>query len=100
MQVLPSPTLGLALPPAEFVVDLRLWLGIPVFRIPEADRTLCSCHQLIDCFGDHLTGPPKGGGNWGTLPWAHSFGGPTSPEISLSVSYNDSTFLFDMHKVV
>ena len=33
---------------------LRLWLGIPVF--PEADPNLCSCHQLVDHFGDHLIG--------------------------------------------
>ena len=33
---------------------LHLWLGIPVF--PEADPTLCSCHQLVNCFEDHLIG--------------------------------------------
>ena len=31
LQVIPCPQLGLAIPPAEFVVALRLWLGIPVF---------------------------------------------------------------------
>ena len=48
LRALPSPQLGLALPPAEFVVALRLWLGIPIF--PEADPALCSCHQLVDRF--------------------------------------------------
>ena len=58
LQALPSPKLGLTLPPAEFVVALRLWLGIPV--LPEEDPTLCSYHQLIDCFGDHLIGCSHG----------------------------------------
>ena len=55
---LPSPQLGLALPPAEFVVALHLWLGIPVFS--EADPALCSYHQLVDRFGDHLIGCSHG----------------------------------------
>ena len=54
LRALPFPQLGLALPPAEFVVALRLWLGIPVFS--EADPALCSCHQL----GDHLIGCSHG----------------------------------------
>ena len=54
LQVLPAPQLGLAIPPAEFVVALRLWLGIPVFS--RADSFSCSCHQLVDRFGDHLIG--------------------------------------------
>ena len=37
---------------------VRLWLGIPVFS--EADSVLCSCHQLVDCFGDHLIGCSHG----------------------------------------
>ena len=55
---LPSPQLGPALPPAEFVVALRLWLGIPVFS--EAGPALCSCHQLVDRFSDHLIGCSHG----------------------------------------
>ena len=51
LRALPSPKLGLALSPAEFVVAVRIWLGIPVFS--EADSVLCSCHQLVDRFGDH-----------------------------------------------
>ena len=55
LRALLSPQLGLALLPAEFVMALHLWLGIPVF--PEADPALCSCHQLVsDHFGDHLIG--------------------------------------------
>ena len=58
LRALPSPQLGLALLPAEFVVALHLWLGIPVFS--EADPALCSCHQLVDRFGDHLIGCSHG----------------------------------------
>ena len=58
LQVLPSPQLGLAIPPAEFVVALHLWLGIPVFS--EMDPSACSCHQLVDCFGDHIIGCSHG----------------------------------------
>ena len=58
LRALPSPQLGVALPPAEFVMALCLWLGIPVF--PEADPAVCSCHQLVDCFGDHLIGCSHG----------------------------------------
>ena len=54
LQVLPAPQLGLAIPRPKFVVALRLWLGIPVFS--RADSFSCSCHQLVDRFGDHLIG--------------------------------------------
>ena len=54
LQVIPCPQLGLAIPPAEFVVALRLWLGIPVFS--DADSPLCVCGQMVDHFGDHLIG--------------------------------------------
>ena len=42
LQVFPSPQLGLAIPPAEFVVALRLWLGIPV--LSETSLSFCSFH--------------------------------------------------------
>ena len=58
LRALPSPKLGLTLSPAEFVVAVRLWLGIPVFS--EADSVLCSYHQLVDHFGDHLLGCSHG----------------------------------------
>ena len=57
-QVLPSPQLGLTIPPAEFIVALCLWLGIPVFS--ETAPSSCNCHQLVDHFGDHLIGCSHG----------------------------------------
>ena len=54
LQVIPCLQIGLAIPPAEFVVALRLWLGIPVFS--NTDSPLCVCGQMIDHFGDHLMG--------------------------------------------
>ena len=39
LQVIPFPQLGLTIPPAEFVVALRLWLSIPVFS--DAYSPLC-----------------------------------------------------------
>ena len=54
LQVLPAPQLGLAIPPAKFIVALCLWLGIPVFS--RADSFSCSGHQPVDCFGNHLIG--------------------------------------------
>ena len=51
---IPCPQLWLAIPPAEFVVALRLWLGIPVFS--DADSPLCVCEQMVDHFGDNLIG--------------------------------------------
>ena len=50
--------LGLAIPPAEFVVALRLWLGIPGFS--DVDSPLCVCGQMVDHFGDHLIGCERG----------------------------------------
>ena len=53
-QVLPSPQLGLAILPAEFVVALCLWLRIPV--LSGTSLSFCSCHQLVDCFGEYIIG--------------------------------------------
>ena len=50
--MIPYRQIGLAIPPAEFVVALWLWLGIPVFA--DADSPLCVCGQLVNHFGDHL----------------------------------------------
>ena len=36
----------------EFVLALRLWLGVPVFPTP----VRCPCGQMVDRFGDHLLG--------------------------------------------
>ena len=43
-------SLALAIPGPEFVVGLRLWLGIPLFPL----SPLCVCLTSIDQFGDHL----------------------------------------------
>jgi len=50
LKAIPQSSLGLAINGPEFVVGLRLWLGIPLFPIPP----LCVCLAPIDCFGDHL----------------------------------------------
>ena len=50
LKAIPQSSLGLAIPGPEFVVGLRLWLGIPLFPVPP----LCVCLAPIDCFGDHL----------------------------------------------
>jgi len=53
LRALPAPALGLAMAPHEFVLALRLWLGIAVFA---ATRVRCVCGTLLDPFGDHLLG--------------------------------------------
>ena len=40
----------------EFVVGLRLWLGVSLFP----SSPLCTCLSSIDCFGDHLLGYSHG----------------------------------------
>ena len=50
LKAIPQSSLGLAIHGPEFVVGLRLWLGIPLFPVPP----LCVCLAPIDCFGDHL----------------------------------------------
>ena len=52
LKVIPQPSLGLAIPGPEFVVGLRLWLGVSLFP----SSPLCTCLSSIDCFGDHLLG--------------------------------------------
>ena len=49
-QAIPQVSLALAIPGPEFVVGLRLWLGIPLFPL----SPLCVCLTSIDQFGDHL----------------------------------------------
>ena len=50
LKAIPQSSLGLVIPGPEFVVGLRLWLGIPLFPVPP----LCVCLSPIDGFGDHL----------------------------------------------
>jgi len=56
LKVVPQVRLGLAIPGPEFVVDLRLWLGITLF--PQSP--LYTCLSSIDSFGDHLLGCSHG----------------------------------------
>ena len=59
LRAIPNPNLGLAMLPQEFVIAVRLWLGIKLFpSTPQSVR--CSCGQVIDCFGDHLLGCGQG----------------------------------------
>ena len=50
LKAIPQVSLALAIPGPEFVVGLRLWLGIPLFPL----SPLCVCLTSIDQFGDHL----------------------------------------------
>ena len=56
LKAIPSISLGLAIPGPEFIVGLRLWLGVSLFPI----CPLCTCLSSIDCFGDHLLGCSHG----------------------------------------
>ena len=42
--------------PHEFVIAVRLWLGVPLFPL----LPLCTCLSVIDQFGDHLLGCSHG----------------------------------------
>ena len=55
LRAIPNPNLGLAMPQHEFIVAIRMWLGIPLFP-PPPHSLLCTCGQTIDHFGDHLMG--------------------------------------------
>ena len=59
LRALPNSNLGLAMPQKEFMISLRLWLGISLFA---SDSARCPCKQTLDRFGDHLLG--CGQGNW------------------------------------
>ena len=50
LKAIPSTSLGLAISGLEFIVSLRLWLGVSLFPI----SPLCTCLSSIDCYGDHL----------------------------------------------
>ena len=55
LQALPNSNLGLAMPSREFIIALRVWLGIGIFpSSPNSD--LCLCGYSLDKFGDHLLG--------------------------------------------
>jgi len=40
------------MPVTEFVVAVRIWLGVPLFPIAQ----LCTCSSSINSYGDHLLG--------------------------------------------
>jgi len=50
LKAVPQISLGLSIPGPEFVVALRLWLGIALFPL----SPLCVCLSTIDHCGDHL----------------------------------------------
>ena len=59
LRAIPNPNLGRAMLPQEFVIAVRLWLGIKLFpSSPQSVR--CPCGQVIDCYGDHLLGCGQG----------------------------------------
>lgn len=51
----PSTSLGLAMTPTEFIVAVRIWLGLPSFP-SQPSPLLCRCGQFVDPTGDHLLG--------------------------------------------
>ena len=55
LRAIPNSNLGLSMSPHEFVIAVRLWLGIKRFLLLPAS-VLCSCGQHNDIFGDHLFG--------------------------------------------
>ena len=55
-KAIPKACLGLAIPGPEFVIGLRLWLGVTLFPL----SPLCTCLSSIDSFGDHLLGCSHG----------------------------------------
>jgi len=46
----------LAFSPHDFIIALRLWLGVPLFPL----LPLYTCFSVIDQFGDHLLGCSRG----------------------------------------
>ena len=55
LRALPNPNLGLAMPSREFVVAVRIRLGLPIFS-PPPQSSLCTCGTVLDEYGDHLLG--------------------------------------------
>lgn len=54
LRAVPISNLGLSMPGPEFMVSLRIWLGIPIFTSTSGVR--CACGIPIDVHGDHLLG--------------------------------------------
>lgn len=58
LNVLPSPSLGLHLKPAEFIVSVKYRLGLQIF--PQ-EGVCVSCPLISDIFGDHAVSCGWGG---------------------------------------
>ena len=56
LKAVPQACLGLAIPGPEFIIGLRLWLGVSLFPV----SPLCTCLSTIDSFSDHLLGCSHG----------------------------------------
>ena len=52
---IPNFNIGLVMSPSEFMVAVRIHLGIPFFPFPPASAT-CTCGQVLDAYGDHILG--------------------------------------------
>ena len=51
IRAIPSTSLGLAMPGPEFLMSLKIWLGIPV--LPQSFHHICACKSPVDIYGDH-----------------------------------------------
>ena len=58
LSALPNPNLGHAMPSKEFVVAVRLRLGLTFFPGPP-QSILCPCGVVLGKFSDHLLGCDK-----------------------------------------
>lgn len=54
LRATPIESLGLAMPGPEFIISLRIWLGVNIFS--SSPNPLCACGTPIDSKGDHLLG--------------------------------------------
>ena len=54
LRAVPIDSLGLTMAGPEFIISLRVWLGIDIF--PTSPASLCACKTVIDPKGDHLLG--------------------------------------------
>ena len=55
LRAVPNLNLGLSMLQHEFIVAIRIWLGIALFPDPP-DSPRCVCGSIIDPHGDHLLG--------------------------------------------
>ena len=55
LKAVPNQNLGLSMLQHEFIIAIRIWLGIPLFT-DSSDSLSCVCGSIIDPHGDHLLG--------------------------------------------